>query len=447
VNDEIQKLIGKYTDGVASEAEVRELENILSADETLRAEFLEHVNADIAIEEHPDFPLYKSIADDEANERRSHTPKRIFPRWIWAAAATVGLLIAVGLTQKFFHSDGVPARVLGNGNVVVRGGDSRFPLGEQISLNEIDLEAGWLRLELPKGVVFDVYGPAKGHFMSADRFKLDSGRLNVDVGPLGKGFTVVTEHADIVDLGTQFGVDVSGDSAAKVAVFSGEVEVHSREGSSNPRLLEEGEGLRLESATTTSRLMSVNVADEDRPHRGLSESQNTFVIRDNLSSDDSLRYYGIVSNGMREGVYTYTTHKVVRWWSAENEPFPAELSGADLVQTFHRDRFEEDLEIQVAVERDSSIYVLFDERYETPEWLPEGLTDTGLTVRSGPWRPVMVTRDIEPDSNDEIYVSYRVWRTDVAAGESVTLGESKNYNRTSDQTWRVMYGIAVKPQF
>ncbi len=79
--------------------------------------------------------------------------------------------------------------------------------------------------------------------------------------------------------------------------------------------------------------------------------------------------------------------------------------------------------------------------------LAHGL-DTGMTVRSGPWKPVLITRDIEPEANGEIYVSYRVWRAAVAEGESITLGESKNYNKTSEEeTWRVMYGIAVKPQF
>lgn len=450
MNDDHKDLFLKYTDGSISAEEVRALEGLLLADKSLRKEFAEHINVDIAIEDHPDFPLYQSTslaALFAENMPRSRWWNRT-PVWGGAAAACFGILLAFGLGQFSTNPAAVPGKVLRNDEALVRGEGMQFSLGDQVFLKEIDLAKGWLRLELPNGVVFDIYGPAKGRFLSAARFELDSGRLNVDVGPAGKGFTVVTEHGDIVDLGTQFGVDVDGNSRAKVAVFSGEVEIHSRENEGGPRLLEEGEGLSLDSAMNSSRLMSVNVADEQRPNRRLSEDDNTFQIRDNLKSDESMRFYGIVSNGMREGVRTYTTQKAVRWWSDEGEAFPNELSGADLVQTFHRDRFETDLEIQLDAVEDSTVYVLFDERYVTPDWLPDGLADTGLTVRSGPWRPeTMVTRDIKPDANGEIYIRYQIWETSVDAGESVILGESKNLDRVRGQTWRVMYGIAVQPRY
>ena len=446
MNDPIQDLFGKYTEGSITADEVRALEAYLRTDEALKEEFLEHINVNVALEEHPDYPLYEeSDLFPRVSDGAWWQPA---PGWSRAAAASVVLLLVLGVSKISQDPGSVSAMVLRNDEAVVRGSELQFTLGEQVAIEEIDLEKGWLRLELPKGVVFDIYGPAKGRFLSSERFELDAGRLNVDVGPLGKGFTVVTEHADIVDLGTQFGVDVNGDSRAKVAVFSGEVEIHSRENESVPRLLEEGEGLRLDSAMDSSRLMSVNVADEQRPNRRLSEDDNIFQIRDNLTANESLRFYGIVSDGMREGVRTYTTHQAVRWWSDEGEPFPNELSGADLIQPFHRDRFETDLEIQLEAVEDATVYVLFDERYVTPDWLPDGLSDTGRTVRSGPWRPeALVTRDITPDANGEIYIRYRVWQTSVAAGESVILGESKNRDRVPGQTWRVMYGIAVQSRY
>ena len=446
MTDDLKNLFLKYIDGSISAEEVRALEEHLTTDKALRKEFFEHINVDVAIENHPDFPLYQSpsrVSQFEGNTVSARWWNRM-PAWGWAAAACIGIVLAFGLGQFSAGPSGVPGIVLRNDEAVVRGEGLQYSLGDRVAFNEIDLEKGWLRLELPKGVVFDIYGPAKGRFLSAERFELDVGRLNIDVGPAGKGFTVVTENGDIVDLGTQFGVDVGGDRRAKVAVFSGEVEVYSRESEGGPRLLEEGEGLSLDSAITSSRLMSVNVADDQRPNRRLAEDENTFEIRDNLTSEQSLRFYGIVSDGMREGVNAYTTQKVVRWWSDAGEVFPAELSGADLVQTFHHDRDQDDLEIRLDVRRDSVVYVFFDERYSPPEWLPDTLVDTGQTVRSGPWRPSLVVRDIEPDENGEIYVRYRVWRTDVAADESLDLGASFNRNRGKDQTSRVMYGIAVK---
>ncbi|GAB5560037.1 MAG: hypothetical protein SynsKO_16840 [Synoicihabitans sp.] len=446
MNEEIQGLFRKYEDGSITADEVRELENGLRADEALREEFLEHLNVGIAIEQHPDYPLY-DVATPEAF-RGFGRRKRFFWRRLssvhWIAAASVAVLLFFGIAAISNPAKSVSAVVLRNDEAVWEGETLDVELGREIVLNEIDLTAGWLRLELPKGVIFDIYGPARGRFLSSERFQLDAGRLNVDVGPSGKGFTVVTKHAEIVDLGTQFGVDVDRDSKAKVAVFSGEVEVYPREDSGPPQLLEEGEGLQLDSAERTSRLMSVNVADEQRPHRMLSGLEHDFKIRDNLRADQSKSFYGIISGGMREGMNVYTTQKVVRWWSNAGSTFPAELSDADLVQTFHHDRDVNQLEITLDVVRDSVVYVFFDSRYETPAWLPERLVDTGHVLRSGPWRPSLVVRDIEPDQSGEIFVHYKVWRTVVQANQSITLGASVNRNRGKEETSRVMYGIAVK---
>ena len=449
MNEEIQGLFRKYEDGSITAEEVRELEERLRADESLQQHFLEHLNVGVAIEEHPDYPLFDATTADEypfVCDESSPWWQRL-SRSAWATAASVALLLAWGLQGLWLSDDGVLAMVLRNDEAVLRGESLNVDLGQEVNFGEIDLAAGWLRLELPKGVVFDIYGPAKGRFLSAERFELDEGRLNVDVGPAGKGFTVVTEHADIVDLGTQFGVDVGGDSRAQVAVFSGEVEVYSREDAGPPQLLEEGEGLQVDSAEHTSRLMSVNVADEQRPHRMLSGVERDFSIRDNLTEDQSRRFYGIITGGMREGMNVYTTQKVVRWWSDAGTAFPAELSGADLVQTFHQDRYVDELEITLDVVEDSVVYVFFDERYDMPDWLAETLVDTGQVLRSGPWRPGLVVRDIEPDEAGEIYVHYKVWRKEVSAHESITLGASVHRNRGEDETSRVMYGIAVKPQF
>jgi hypothetical protein len=118
------------------------------------------------------------------------------------------------------------------------------------------------------------------------------------------------------------------------------------------------------------------------------------------------------------------------------------------VQTFHQDRYVDELEITLDVVEDSVVYVFFDERYDMPAWLAETLVDTGQVLRSGPWRPdSKVIRDIEPDEAGEIYVHYKVWRREVSAHESITLGASVHRNRGEDETSRVMYGIAVKPQF
>jgi hypothetical protein len=441
-----QRLFSDYAAETISAEDFRLLNELLLNNKELRAEFLQYMNTCAFLEGaasyseslFPDTEIEALLKQDETDSAKILR----FPKWAIAVAACAMFALFLWPSRDLDSANSVSTRVIASHEAQMQNSEQVFTEGDEIKFADFELESGWVRLELPRGVIFDVYGPAKGRFENDTRFHLDSGRINVDVGPNGKGFTVVTANAEVVDLGTQFGIEVDEGFDARVAVFSGEVEVHSIDRQTSPRLLVEGEGVNVASTGESTRLMSIdipNLTDFAPPSfvRSL-----RFDIRDNQTSESNLRYYGIINGGMREGAKVYTTHSSVRWNSPDGQPFPTALVGADLIQTFNNDRNDEELEIDLRVETAATVFVMFDQRYEPPTWLKEQFTETDDILISGPWKPVAIVHDILPDSSGKFHVHHRVWRAELSPNQTVKLGAA--VNSQAREFKRAMYGIAVK---
>ena len=68
-------------------------------------------------------------------------------------------------------------------------------------------------------------GRGEIEFLSASRAFLHTGQLAARVCRRAAGFTIVTPTAEVVDLGTEFSVDVDGDDETKLAVTEGAVKL------------------------------------------------------------------------------------------------------------------------------------------------------------------------------------------------------------------------------
>lgn len=84
---------------------------------------------------------------------------------------------------------------------------------------------------------------------------------------------------------------------------------------------------------------------------------------------------------------------------------------------------------------------MFDMRGEVPDWVRRDFTDTGLKLRSGPWAGNPVMQGMTADANGEIHVDYTLWKKQVTAPGTLTLGPPYPIG---EATHRAMYGIAVK---
>lgn len=100
----------------------------------------------------------------------------------------------------------------------------RLHRGEQL-----ELKAGIARIAFASGASVILHGPALFEVASSNTGRLVSGRMT---GRAEDGnFRLLTEAAEVIDLGTEFGVSVGADAVTEVCVFDGEVDVSPRSGS------------------------------------------------------------------------------------------------------------------------------------------------------------------------------------------------------------------------
>lgn len=209
----------------------------------------------------------------------SSTPNNGLRRWYTLAVAIAAcLLVAVGATVLRQDPRNLVATPGGNGNTSnagqvqatitpvateyvaqvvdatddVRwvGNSAPFDFGLRVGSGErIAVASGVLRLQYFSGAIIILHGPASFTPTGPDSGHLAAGKLTGRVsGSQANSFRLTTPSADVIDLGTEFGVAVSDTSATDVCVFDGEVEVHSSiasRRSSSPIRLTQGMSLRM----------------------------------------------------------------------------------------------------------------------------------------------------------------------------------------------------------
>jgi hypothetical protein len=292
-------------------------------------------------------------------------------------------------------------------------------------------------------VLLDVSGPAAMCFEDAMRLRLLRGRLNADVGERGKGFTVLTDAGEVVDLGTRFGVEAGADGESRVAVFSGEVKVRSGAAGGEFTTLHEGEAVRFTALAGLRRWTQVALAVDATGMERAPVEGVVAAVRDNLGDEELHPFYGVVRGGLRPGALAFTDKPNPRWAPGLGDSLPAWLEGADLVRTYHQFRFQRGYELTLTLREAATVFVLFDSRQEPPTWLRERFEESGARVRVGPWMPGMAGAEgIEVADDGRPYLTFAVWRAEVPAGE-FTLGPAHD-RKDKKLPFALMYGVAVK---
>ncbi len=325
-------------------------------------------------------------------------------------------------------------------------GTTAFTVGDRLDLRTLVLPDGEVDLMLGSGVRLECQAPLMARFEHPMRLHLSRGRIDIDVGDDGAGFTVVTSAGEVVDLGTRFSVNASPDGEVRVAVFSGQVELRSQQVGAVS--LVDGEAVRLTKSQAPRRLQSVEIRSRnpgDRKAVVISE------ISDNVEVSKLRRFYGLVACGMRDGVRAFRDRREVSWQAEPGDVFPDDLYGADLVQTFQAERFRQDFNLQFGVSQPSRVYVFYDARYSPPDWLARDFVNTGRRIVSTGWSPTPVTRGVQPDVWGTLAIPHDIWCRDLVQPTTVVLGPpvlpERDRNSTSQFESFVpsMYGIAVQP--
>ena len=132
---------------------------------------------------------------------------------LYSAIVGVAAMLAVGLFVKLTPV-ATPYHAVIFDSLNARWADASKPvaIGSELSQDDGDrwLLGGYIKLLFGTGVEVVIESPARFKILSGHELTILSGRAYSTVLEKGRGFTVYTPNAKVVDLGTEFGVEVFG---------------------------------------------------------------------------------------------------------------------------------------------------------------------------------------------------------------------------------------------
>jgi len=255
--DELDTLLSELIDGELTQDQRGRLAALVEAAPEARERYLEQcqLHADMAWEhgklgsEHCDF------VDNTTQNPTSHSRKSRLPAFALLLGGLVvsALLVTFAMPQlrawkwargpeigKVTALSGTPLRIEGTTVELAR--------GEILRPGDYQLDTGLVGFRTRLGVELLVEAPAAFQVQAESPVEVSYGRLTVHVPEQGIGFTILTPSAEVVDLGTRFGVDVSATDSggsSEVHVFEGQVEFSGRHPGATPVLLHANEAAQV----------------------------------------------------------------------------------------------------------------------------------------------------------------------------------------------------------
>ncbi len=95
--------------------------------------------------------------------------------------------------------------------------------GDNIRVGHLSLIKGLAHIILADGAEVIIEGPAKVNLTTTNEIMLYHGRITANIPISATGFTVLTANSKVIDMGTEFGMDVMKDGASEVHVLKGTV--------------------------------------------------------------------------------------------------------------------------------------------------------------------------------------------------------------------------------
>lgn len=247
----LRRLTDAWHDGTISPEDALRLERRLLTDDTAVEYFLDiaEIEAEMA-----------GAASKLPRAVPTLRPLRSAPRWSMAAVFVVGLFSG-GLLLKSLptrstadHSPKPPAAmVTGMMGVSWAGQPDQASLALSADRGESKIGSGLIELTFASGTRAVVEGPATFQVLGNNAMSLQQGKLVADVPKGAEGFSVAYPDGKIVDLGTEFGVEVaSGGRSANFGVFRGEIEFHPQGDAGRPVRLLENHAIMAENGTVVS---------------------------------------------------------------------------------------------------------------------------------------------------------------------------------------------------
>jgi hypothetical protein len=391
-------------------------------------------------------------------------PVRSLSRFTWSAVATACLILWIAAALVRFPAGephptdseyvGVISKTSG---VVWREDSSLQHVPARLQAGQIlSLEAGVVELTLNSGCACVVKGPAAVEVVSPMCVRTLQGTVRARVSEEARGFVIETPTTRIVDLGTEFGVQVdSQGSTTDVVVFEGVVDLHPGKGfaetpsTATPydgqiKRLIAGEALRVGPSGRSRRIIAIHSDEYPLAAIPWQRPQPSPLIRgisDNIRDPRAAKYYQISRGGLDDDCRAYVD-RLHEWNGIDASGIPLFLRGADYVMCFNDDKWQENLEITIDVGAPARLFVFYDERLPIPGWLSGRfeLTDSKIGMDEGfpSGHPAPARTDF--GAAKSIDTVYSIWRCDVYASGQIRLGSLPKQSQEVS-----MYGIAAIP--
>lgn len=250
---ETDTLIQHYLEGTLSDVEAEQLHALLKAQPELGEQLIQHFEMDAMLR------TTKPLAANNII-RPALLPKRRFTfatvTSVAAMAACIALLgawIAMSWLKSDVEETTASVAVLTRG-VNLEWESAAITPGTPLSPGLLKLKSGIAQIEFYQGARVLIEGPAELQLVSSGEATCTRGKLSANVPPQAKGFRINTPKGTIVDLGTEFGLDVN-DASAEVHVFKGEVELH--KAAESMKSLKEGQAMTF---AAESQLLAANAS-------------------------------------------------------------------------------------------------------------------------------------------------------------------------------------------
>jgi hypothetical protein len=453
----MHRLVHAQLEGSLADAEREELESLLLNDAAARRMYADYLQQTASLRWLcPD--AYSTASEPAMSVTRPSTVRRsrrqtMAPILIAGLACTVAVA-ALGW-QLFIRSDAVAPTSKQHVATITRERDARWsPANESNRVltrcyvgERLQLDGGATELTFDAGVQLTVYGPADFEITSPTSIRCHRGRVTTLANERGKGFTIETPQAKVVDLGTQFGLSITEDGSTQVVVFQGSVDLttnsQSGAGRAPSRRLVQGDALSLNRAGEFERVVSIERNQFLAGVDGIRRSREPVIVsvHDNIRKAESLKSYQIVHGGLHEEALCFVDRNH-EWNGMDAGGLPEFLVGADYIMPFNDDKFVRDLEITVQIDRPATLYIFLDNNMEVPGWLQEGFTDTGLDIgldgAKTEWHEM---NSLAVGAGQSIDFPFSVWKREIKQPATVKLGgieppdvRSRGFN---------MYGIAA----
>lgn len=236
----LNSLCQAAADGIATEAQLSELNRCLSDSEEARQYYVRVMSLCASLHDHAG----EMQAEAPEFSPAFPTPARSYA-WAWtlaglAAAALVMLAFRVGMrTGERNPQDSVAVSEAETDEPIARlsaATDCHWQhtpsaLGDELRRGQrMELASGFAEITFDSGAQVTMEGPAVLELRSAWEARLESGSLKASVPPEAIGFRVSNPSVDVVDLGTEFSMVAETGGATEVFVLKGSIEASAHDG-------------------------------------------------------------------------------------------------------------------------------------------------------------------------------------------------------------------------